>query len=136
VADDERVRIGRMRWPVLIARRDQDPDITGVSIIETYPDMVQVRADVQPVGGATYWGSMQVDTGITHRIFMRWFPTLSTTHVIFRTTALPSSTPDAPVWRVERYRIRRWKELGGRKRFICVEGELERTDIVGGDDGR
>jgi len=136
VPDDERVRIGRLKWPVLIARRDQLPEAAGVGILELFPTMQQVRADVQPVGTAAFWGSMQVDSGITHRIYMRWFDAISNEHVIFRTTKVNSSTTKLPVLRWERFRIRRWKELGGRKRFVCVEVELEQAQIEGEDDGR
>ncbi|MCI1439821.1 MAG: hypothetical protein LKH07_05045 [Acetobacter peroxydans] len=121
--EDERVRVGRLRWPILIARRDQAPEIQGIGIVESFPGMAQVRADVQPVGAMTYWGSMQTDSpGITHRIYIRWCDALDNTTVIFRTT----SRNDGSI-RWERFRVRRCKELGGRKRFLCIECELERT---------
>lgn len=123
VPEDERVRIGRLRWPVLIARRSQVPEALGCGITEAFPGMVRVRADVQPVGAMTYWGSMQTDSpGITHRIYIRWCDALDNTAVIFRTTR----RNDGSI-RWERFRVRRCKELGGRKRFLCVECELEQT---------
>jgi len=131
VPDDERVRIGRLKWPVLIARRDQLPETAGTGILDLFPTMQKVRADVQPVGALTFWGTMQTESpGISHRIFMRWFDAISNTHVIFRTTHLPDGA-----LRWERFRIRRWKELGGRKRFVCIEVELEEQKIEGQSDG-
>ncbi|AOX16925.1 head-tail adaptor protein [Kozakia baliensis] len=129
--EDERVRIGRMKWPVLVARREQLPEANpGVGIAELFPQMMSARADIQPVGAGTYWGSMQVDAGITHRIFMRWFDTIDNECVIFRVTKSTESTPmtDVLIW--ERFRIRRWKELAGRKRFVCIECELEQRESV------
>lgn len=129
--EDERVRLGRLRWPVLIAQRAQLPEVAGVGIQVALQGMVQVRADVQPVGSLTFWGSMQTDTsGITHRIFMRWFDAISNDCAIFRTSKRMDGT-----LRYERFRIRRWKELAGRKRFVCVECELETSGSVENDDG-
>jgi Phage head-tail joining protein len=130
VPEDERVRIGRLRWPVLVANRDQTPEATGTGILESFAGMTQVRADVVPVGAMTFWGTMQTDSpGITHRIFLRWFDAIDNECVIFRTTR----RNDGSV-RYERFRIRRWKELGGRKRFVCVECELEKTGTAGEPD--
>jgi hypothetical protein len=123
VPEDERVRVGRLRWPILIATREQTPEAAGVGIVEAFPAMASVRADVQPVGAMTYWGSMQTDSpGITHRIFIRWRDALDNTTVIFRTSLRNDGT-----LRWERFRVRRCKELGGRKRFLCIECELEQT---------
>lgn len=129
--EDERVRLGRLRWPVLIATRDQLPEATGAGIQVALQTMMQVRADVQPVGALTFWGSMQTDTGgITHRIFMRWFDAIDNECAIFRTSKRTDGT-----LRYERFRVRRWKELGGRKRFVCVECELETSGSIENNDG-
>gem|GEM_PF-2054413 len=120
-----------MKWPVLVANRKQLPEANpGVGITELFPQMLSVRADVQPVGAAAYWGSMQVESGITHRIFMRWVETLDNECVIFRVTKGNESTPSAPVLIWERFRIRRWKEVAGRKRFVCIECELEQREAA------
>lgn len=131
VPEDERVRVGRLRWPVLLATRDQEPELSGVGIVESFPSLVSTRADVQPVGAITYWGTMQTDSpSITHRIFMRWRDNLDNTSVVFRTSKRPDGT-----LRWERFRVRRWKELGGRKRFVCLECELEQSDTGTAPDG-
>lgn len=120
-----------MKWPVLVARRQQLPETNpGVSITELFPQMKVARADIQPVGAGTFWGSMQVDTGISHRIYMRWFDTIDNTTVIFRVSKSTESTPEIPVLIWERFRIRRWKEIAGRKRFVCIECEMEERQSV------
>lgn len=119
--EDERIRVGRLRWPVLIARRNQMPDQAGTGIVTSFDGMAKVRADVQAVGAMTYWGTMQTDSpAVTHRIFMRWTDAIPNTHAIFRTTRRNDGS-----LRWEQFRVRRWKELGGRKRFVAIECELE-----------
>ena len=92
----------------------------GTGIDETIIG-VTVHADVQAVGGLTFWGAEQTDTPITHRIFMRWHDYLDQTKVVVRDTLRPDSTT-----RREIFRVRRMKELGGRKRFVMIEAELEK----------
>lgn len=122
--EDPAVAVGRLRWPVVLVTREQTPDPNGPGIIETPIDPMIVRADVQPVGALTFWATgafEQTDTGVTHRIFMRWVDYLDQTGAIIRTTNLPGGGV-----RTETFRVRRIKELGGRKRFVCVECEMEK----------
>lgn len=115
------IPLGTLRWPVTIAQRVQTPD-SGTSITETILIGQQVHADIQPIGALTFWGSMQVDTPVTHRIRMRYQNYLDNTYVIQRTTAVPDGG-----FRTETFRIRRIKEIGGRKRFVEIEAELEKA---------
>ena len=138
------VDIGRLRWPVTLAVRVQTPQIApspttaalvGTGITETLASSddlevlgipesqvgIKVYADVQAVGGLTFWGAEQTDTPITHRIFMRWHDYLDQTKVVVRETLRPNGTT-----RREIFRVRRIKELGGRKRFVMIEAELEK----------
>jgi head-tail adaptor len=120
VAEPEEVRIGRLRWPVYLANRDQIAQATGTGIDEVPTDAIRVHADVQAVGALTFWSGMQTDTPITHRIFIRWIDAIPNTAVVLRQTLRRDNSI-----RTERFRVRRWKECGGRKRFAMLEVELE-----------
>ena len=120
MADSDSVRLGRLRWRVLLATRQQLAQISGTGIDDRLLDLQPVWADIQPVSGSVFYGSAQVDTPVTHRITLRWLADLTQATVIVRQTMLPSGQV-----RTEVYRIRRIKEMGGRKRFIEVEAELE-----------
>jgi head-tail adaptor len=120
--DPNAVEIGSLRWPVVVATREQGADPNSAGILETIADAQTVRANVEPVGPMTFYGAVQVDTPVTHRITLRWLDYLSTNCVIFRTTTLPDGSK-----RLERFRVRRVIEIDGRKRFVRCECELETT---------
>ncbi len=126
----ENVAIGRLRWRVLLVTRAQAPQFlnvdpgaaTGIDETLTLPQPVQ--ADVQPVGALTFWGGNgeQIETGITHRIFLRWIDYVANADAVLRTTKRRDGT-----LRTETFRVRRVKEICGRKRFAILEVELERS---------
>ena len=111
--------LGTLRWVVTLYRRDQAP-ADDMALIENLVPLATVHADIQPTYASTFYASTQVDTPITHMINVRWFDYPSTIEVVARTTQRP--TP-----RTELYRVRRTKEIGGRKRFIQMECELEHS---------
>lgn len=115
-------RIGALRWPVEIVRIDQTPDAeTGIT--ETDNVVACVHADIQPTRASQFFGPVQVDTGITHQITIRFLDWLDNRHEIVRTTRLP----DGAV-RTERFRVWRVLDVDGRKRFQTLECELRITD--------
>ena len=120
----EAVAIGRLRWRVLLATREQAPQVLSTGIDEVLEDLQPVQADVQPVGTLTFWGTAgeQVDAPITHRIFIRWVDYLDNKAVVVRRTLRRDET-----WRTELFRVRRVREIAGRKRFCILECELERA---------
>jgi head-tail adaptor len=118
--DPNAVRIGSLRWQVVIATREQAADPNSAGILETIAKAQTVRADVQPIGPMTYYAAEQVDTPVTHRIVMRWLDWIDTTHVIFRTTTRPDQS-----LMVERFRVRRVMSVDGRQRFLRLDCELE-----------
>ena len=118
--DPRRVEIGSLRWPVIIGLRTQVPATTG-GMTESLTEIIKVRADVQPVGPMTFYGSAQVDTPVTHKVTLRWLDWLSTLHVIIRDTLRQDGTT-----RREVFRIRRLMEIDGRKRFCLLEVEEEK----------
>ena len=118
--DFGRVEIGSLRWLVTVATRVQVPDTNSPTILETLQSLLQVRADVQPIGAMTFLAGQQTDRPITHRIRMRWLDWIDQTCVVIRTTLRADETS-----RIEVFRIRRIKEIDGRKRFIEIEAEME-----------
>ena len=113
------VAIGSLRWRVAVCSRPQAQSGT-TGIAETLVTIATVWADVQPIGALTFWSAQQTDTPVTHRIRMRWLDYLDNTHVITRASTRPDGST-----RTEVFRVRRIKELGGRKRFVEIEAELE-----------
>jgi hypothetical protein len=109
---------------VSLYQRPQQPDPNGPAIQE---DLVRIgpdlHADIQSTFPTTHYLSMQVDTPVTHLIRLRWLDYVENVFVIFRTTLRPSDG----TMRTEAYRVRRFKEVGGRKRFVELECELEKV---------
>ena len=122
----EGVAIGRLRWRVLLATREQAMQINdGVGIDELLRDLQPVQADVQPVGALTFWGAAgeQTDGPFTHRVFCRWLDSVPNTAVVLRRTFRRDGTI-----RTELFRVRRIREVTGRKRFVILETELEKAN--------
>lgn len=111
--------IGRLRWRVTIARRRQSPAPDN-TIAERYEPLARASADIQPLGGLTFWTSAQTETPVTHHIVLRWVDYLDNTHVVLRT----SQRPDGEL-RSEVFRVRRVSDMDGRKRFTVLDVELE-----------
>ena len=152
------VGIGSLRWRVTLYRRDQTPD-PGLGIKETIVPIATVQADIQPTYPSTFYNSVAVDTPVSHMIRTRWFDYIENTHVIMRSTLRPTEQiptiwdDEATVWdsasditpwdvpqadrpqrqRTELYRVRRIKEIAGRKRFVEFECELERAHTTNDD---
>ncbi len=117
----EDTSISDLRWLVTLVQRVQVPNEDGgTSYIFENP--INIHADIQPFGAATFWGATQVEN-VSHRIRIRWQQYLDQTFCIIRNI----DTPDGGT-RTEIFRIRRIKELGGRKRFVELECQLEGFD--------
>lgn len=119
----EWIDIGTLRWPVQIYQRDQVPDTNGAGIVEQLTLIATRHARIESSRPGTFYGSEQVETPVTHFIWMRWINYPPTTYVIVRQTNLPDGTT-----RKETFRVRRTKEIGGRKRFLELECELEKVE--------
>jgi head-tail adaptor len=117
---DKEVAIGRLRWPVRIATRQQVADPNSAGILEILTKIVPLHADIQPIGALTFYAGVQVDTPVTHRITLRWLDWVDTSCVVFRLTIRADGSN-----RIERFRVRRLAEVAGRKRFIQLDVELE-----------
>jgi hypothetical protein len=120
--------IGSLRWQVTLYRRDQAP-AADLALQETLVRIASVRADIQPTYPSTFYQSTQVDTPITHLITIRWQDYPTTIEVVTRVTDRP---PDGSL-RGELFRVRRTKELAGRKRFLQMECEIEHSRTLPDD---
>jgi hypothetical protein len=113
--------IGTLRWLVTLYRRDQSPS-DDLAISEMLVPIATVHADIQPTYASTFYQTTQVDTPITHMVNVRWQDYPATIDVVIRSTLRPDNTI-----RSELFRVRRTKEIAGRKRFLQMECELERS---------
>lgn len=104
-----------------ITARAQTAASTG-GLADTLTSPQTVMADIQPVGPMTFYGSAQVDTPVTHKIITRWLDYVDTNSIITRVTRRNDGSQ-----RTETFRIRRVLEIDGRKRFLSMECELEKT---------
>lgn len=117
----DEIPIGELRWRVAIFKREQVPDLQSMGISETLKPLASPMAKIEASRPGTFYGSVQVDTPVTHMIWIRWMRGIDNRHVIVRDT----EGPDGEAIR-EIFRIRRELPLGGRKRFLMFEAELER----------
>ena len=120
--------IGVLRSRVTIWRRDQAP-ADDLAMTETFVPLMTVQADVQPAWASTVYQSTQVETPVTHMITIRWRSYPPTVEVL---TRVVDRSPDGTC-RGELFRIRRSLEIVGRKRFLRLECELERSRMLPDD---
>jgi head-tail adaptor len=120
--------VGSLRWLVTLYRRIQSPGPSS-GISEDFLPLATVHADIQPTYATTHYLSAQVDIPITHLIRLRWLDYVENVVVVMRSTTRPN---DGTI-RTELFRVRRVKEVGGRKRFCELECELESVKTTDGD---
>jgi head-tail adaptor len=113
--------IGSLRWLVTLYRRDQSP-ADDLALTENLVPLATVHADIQGTRPGTFYQSTQVDAPVTHMVYIRWQDYPATIEVVVRTTQRPDGS-----LRSEVYRVRRSLEIAGRKRFLQLECELERS---------
>lgn len=87
-------------------RLDQ-PD--GVGIDPQYTLICKRWVKVEPLGTASYANAQQTKSGVTHRLYCRYIPDLSSSHEF--------------VWRGRVYRVLRPTELAGRCVWSVIEVE-------------
>jgi Phage head-tail joining protein len=115
--------IGEMRWPVILVTRSQRAQAGGTGIDEPWIDLMHIRAAIKALHPLTYWSAlaaMQTDTPITHLIRIRWLDALDNTQAIKRVTSLKNRQT-----RTEIFRVRRFMEEDGRKRYAIIEAQQE-----------
>jgi len=110
---------------VTLYRRDQTP-AEDLATEETLVRLARVHADVQSSYLSTIVQTTQIDGPVTHIINIRWRDYPENIQVVTRVT---ERAPDGTL-RGEIFRVRRTKEVGGRKRYLQMECELEHSRTV------
>jgi head-tail adaptor len=118
------VPIGTLRWRLTLANRVQTAESDNAGILENYVMLTTVYGNVQPIRPSTFWLAQATDSPVSHLIQMRWVSYLDNTQAVLRKTILRNG-----VERFEIFRVRRIKELGGRKRLVEIEAEFEQYTI-------
>jgi len=72
---------GRMRHPVDVQQVIETRDAAG-GVIRNWVTLGSVWASVEPLRGKEYIEAQQVAANVTHRVRMRWYDGLTTTHRI------------------------------------------------------
>lgn len=80
-------------------------------------------AKVEPVGGVNYWGSVQADSLVTHRMWLRYSKSSRTTPELLPRAA---RVEFEGVW----YSVKRATDANGAHRFTLLECEA----LYGGSD--
>ena len=103
------MRLGPLRHRVIVALRQDVPDaFTDLDTILVDP--APRWADIQVASGATWVGTQQTGTVVTHRIVVRYLPGITSDHEVSEGT--------------RRFRIRRvsdWQERGAWTILDCEE---------------
>ncbi len=106
--------IGKLNRRLVIKRRTDEPD-GDYDVQATFDPIATVWANIEPVGGGTYYGSKQTDTTVTHRMIVRRWP---------ETTWPSNITGD---YQLEcdgmSYRPHRISDANGARRFTVIEVE-------------
>lgn len=96
-------------------RKWQDVANAGFGIDATFDPGVTVWASVEPVGSAIFWGTQQVENGVTHRITVRRTAAINEVTITGEHVAEYASL---------RYRVKRVSDLNGERRFVVLEVEV------------
>lgn len=120
--------IASLRWLVQLYRRVQAP-AGGGGLSESLELIASIHGDVQPSWASTFNDSKAIDEPISHVICTRWVDYIENTSVVMRSTWRPTDG----TCRTELFRVRRVKEVGGRKRFSAIECELEASKTTPDD---
>lgn len=96
-------------------RQWQDVPNVAFGLDPQYDAGVTCKANVEPVGGALFYGSQQVEAAVTHRIIVRRMPGKTD----------PASITGEHVVEVGgmRYRVKRVTDINGARRFTAIEAE-------------
>lgn len=115
---------GKRRWVCLLSTRQIIPPLDPT---DSLPDQTlltntrQVYANILPVGSAAYINGVQTSFDYTHRIIIRWCADMDLFSIITRNMTMPNGSTV-----VETFKILRYMENDGRKRFLILETVLEK----------
>jgi len=102
-------------------RRWQDVPNATFGIDQTFDVGIDAWANIEPVGSAIFWGTQQIESGVTHRIIVRKSSDITEQKITGEHVVECSGL---------RYRVKRASDLNGSGRFVVIECEL-----MGGIDG-
>lgn len=92
----------------------QDVADSGFGIDQTFDAGATVWASVEPVGSAIFWGTQQIENGVTHRIVVRRTDEINEASITGEHVAEYAGL---------RYRVKRASDLNGERRFVVLEVE-------------
>ena len=101
-------RAGDLRHRVRILLRQDFPDDTD-GIEQARPEVATVWARIEPVGGGVYFGTVQIDKAVTHRITIRRRTDITAEHEV---------EGDG-----RRFRVKRSADLGTAREFTVLDVE-------------
>lgn len=111
-------KIGELNRIVEIFSVETDPS-GDADHGETVTPLLRAWAKVEPVGGLNYWGAIQADVAVTHRVWIRYCKAVS------------GSTPEtlSHLIRVRcegtDYVVKRVTDVNGEHRFSMLECEAQ-----------
>jgi len=89
----------------------------GFGIDQAFDAGLPRWAKIEPVSGVAYWGSKQIDQGMTHRIWVRWGAGSKDTDITGQHVI------DYPNGN-QRFRVLRTTNVGDAQRFTMIEVKL------------
>lgn len=90
-------------------RHRQDLPLADTELAHEFEGNRRRWAKIEPVGAATYAGSVQIEEKVTHRVFLRRISGITTDHEIVHGDQV--------------YRVRRSMAMNGAPRFTLLEVE-------------
>jgi hypothetical protein len=121
----ESIKVGDLRYRVIIANSVNEPSTTGTGTVQTYSTQSTVYANIEPIGTTTYLNSVNTEYSVTHRITIRHDPTLGIFWFILHDTILPDQTV-----RRDTYQVRRQQSWQGRHRFLLIDAQILKSEIL------
>jgi hypothetical protein len=100
----------------------QDEPSAGMGIDQTYDAGVDAWARIEPTGSALFYGTAQVETGITHRA-VTWRTSQLNADVIGGSHVIDHGGNGGM-----RYRVRRATDINGRQSFVLFD--LEQLGVI------
>lgn len=100
--------IAKMRHRIQLRLRTDSP-AADFGLTPGYSNLINAWAAVEPVGAATYYGSVQTDVAVTHRFWLRYLSGIDGQYEI--------------VHRARVYRVQRHTDLNAEQRFLVIDAE-------------
>lgn len=106
--------IGEFDKRVRIRLWQDQPTALGTGITQSYNEGVGAWARIEPTGAALFYGTAQVETGVTHRL-ATWRTSLVNADLIGGAHVVEHAGM--------RYRVRRATDINGQRAFVLLDLE-------------